>query len=292
MADFIAFGEILFDCFPDGRATLGGAPLNCAGHMSKLGLEGYMLSAVGNDELGKRALEEISRLGMDTSHIQVLEGVETGRADIQLVGKNADYTFNSPAAWDKIKPEAAPGKVRLVYFGTLAQRSRESREALYTLLDQAHPEEVFFDVNLRKQFYTKDIILHALDYATILKMNDEEVPVVLSLAGIKAQGRQALSLLSTRFGLKTVLITEGKQGTSCLSGGRWYHEDIHDVPVMDTVGAGDSLSAGFLATLLLTGDIGKAVRVGSMLADYVVTQRGAIPEYDGKLKEFLKKEGL
>lgn len=292
MLDFIAFGEILFDCFPDGRATLGGAPLNCAGHMSRLGLEGYMLSAVGDDELGKRALKEISALGMSTAHIQVLEGAETGRADIKLVGKNADYTFNDPAAWDLIKAEERPEKARLVYFGTLSQRKEQSRSALIRLLEDAEPEDVFFDVNLRKDFYSKDIILRGLEAATILKMNDEEVPVVLSFAGITATGREALSLLSTKYGLRAVLVTEGKKGTSCLSGGRWHHEDIHDVPVTDTVGAGDSLSAGFLATLLLTGDVGKAVRVGSTLADYVVTQRGAIPEYSETLKEFLRNEGL
>ena len=292
MTDFISFGEVLFDCYSDGQTVLGGAPLNCAGHMARLGLEGLILSAVGDDDLGKQALKEIAGLGIDTDQIQVTTEADTGTAELKIHGRSVTYTFNSPAAWDMIEPVTNLENARLVYFGTLAQRSAKSKEALYTLLENQDPEYVFFDVNLRKDFYTKDIVKNGLEYANILKMGEDEIPTVLSLLGVKETGREALSRLCLLYNLKLIIITDGKRGVSCLYAGRWYHEDFPEVSVHDTVGAGDALSGGFLATFLRTGNIAKALHTGAVLASYVVTQRGGLQEYDEATKLFLQEEGL
>lgn len=286
MTDFIIFGEILFDCFPD-RATLGGAPLNVAGHMTRLGLKGKVVSAVGADELGRRAIKEIENIGLDTSDIAVLADAETGRADVTLHGKNAEYTFNDPAAWDMIPcPEDLDREAEVVYFGSLAQRSFKSRETLRQILSRVKARHIFYDVNIRKEFYTEEIIREGLKNCTILKMNDEEVPLITALAGC-----EDITDLMKSYSLSIVLLTEGKKGTTAITAdGERYHADITDVPVVDTVGAGDSLSAGFLASLVKSGDIGKSVRAGSALADFVVSQRGALPEYDEAIKERLHKE--
>ena len=292
MIDFVSFGEILFDVFPDGKATLGGAPLNVAGHLSKLGLNGLMLSAVGDDELGHRALSEIKALGLSTEGIKMIPGKETGRADIVMNGKDAEYTFNEPAAWDFLECIPLEESPKVICFGSLAQRSEKNQKALEKLFEASTPDEVFYDVNIRKGFYSPEIIIRSLSYCTILKMNQEEVPVVLDAAGIEDRDMAAIERLARQFNLRTVIITEGNAGTSCYTDETWLHEITEDVPVVDTVGAGDSLSAGFIATLLKTRSSARALRVGAHLADYVVSHRGAIPEYDYDLRRYLIGERI
>lgn len=282
--DFISFGEILFDVFPD-KATLGGAPLNVAGHLTKLGLNGAILSAVGNDELGKRALNEIEALGLSTDMIATLD-YETGKAIITLNGKNAEYEFNDPCAWDNIPLQALPENVTLIYYGTLAQRGN-SKNTLKELLNSVQSQHRFFDVNIRKHFYSDEIIKEGVENATILKLNDEEVDIVLDALQIEMRGYRGLEELFKEYNLDLILLTKGKEGTMCYKN-KWYRVPCAPVEVVDTVGAGDSLSAGFLASYIKTGDLEKSLLFGSHIADYVVTKRGAIPEYDDNLVQYLK----
>ena len=282
--DFISFGEILFDVFPD-KATLGGAPLNVAGHLTKLGLNGAILSAVGNDELGKRALNEIEALGLSTDMIATLD-YETGKAIITLNGKNAEYEFNDPGAWDNIPLQALPENVTLIYYGTLAQRGN-SKNTLKELLNSVQSQHRFFDVNIRKHFYSDEIIKEGVENATILKLNDEEVDIVLDALKIEMRGYRGLEELFKEYNLDLILLTKGKEGTMCFKN-KWYRVPCAPVEVVDTVGAGDSLSAGFLASYIKTGDLEKSLLFGSHIADYVVTKRGAIPEYDDNLVQYLK----
>lgn len=283
--DFIAFGEILFDVFPD-KATLGGAPLNVAGHMTRLGLEGRVLSSVGDDELGRRALGEIEEIGLSTEMINVSSEYETGKAIITLNGKNAEYEFNDSSAWDHIPLPTLPSHVGLIYYGTLAQRG-ESRHTLDSLLFSVSSDHRFFDVNIRKHFYTDEIIETGVKNATILKLNDEEVDIVLDALHIKERGYTGLEKVYQDYRLDLILLTRGKEGTMCYKD-KWYRVPCSKVEVADTVGAGDSLSAGFLASYIKTGDLEKSLLVGSHIADYVVTQRGALPPYNEKLMEYLK----
>lgn len=286
--DFISFGEILFDVFPD-KATLGGAPLNVAGHLTKLGLNGYILSAVGDDELGKRAISEINNLGLNTEKISTLN-YETGKAIITLNGKNAEYEFNMPCAWDNIPLLPLPEHVSLIYYGTLAQRGN-SKQTLKELLNKVSSDHRFFDVNIRKHFYSDEIIKEGVENATILKLNDEEVDIVLDALKLKMRGYRGLEELAKSYNLDLVLLTKGKEGTMCYKD-KWYRVPCAEVEVVDTVGAGDSLSAGFLASYIKTGDLEKSLIIGSHIADYVVTKRGAIPEYDGELLSYLKGTAL
>lgn len=283
MKRFIAFGEILFDCFND-HSVLGGAPLNVAYHAASLGMDSMIISAVGDDELGHIAIESIKEKRIDTSSIAILRDVPTGRADITMNGKDADYEFNCPAAWDEIPyPEHLPECTDVIYFGTLAQRSRKSRKTLKEVLSSVKAGHVFFDVNIRKDFYTREIIEEGLRAATILKMNEDELPLISSLLGI---GGNSIERLISGYSLEMILLTEGKKGTTLYSSdGSVLHQDTRNVAIVDTVGAGDSLSGGFIAALVSTGDKKKAVRLGSMLADFVVTRSGGTPEYTKEVKE-------
>ena len=281
--DFLSFGEILFDVF-NSEAKLGGAPLNVASHMKKLGLDGLIISSVGSDELGKRALDEIVHNGLSTEGIKI-SSFPTGRADITLVNNNADYTFNSPCAWDDITLETAlPESVSIIYFGSLVQREKTSRETLKRILSKVKAKYIFFDVNIRKHFYTDEILKQGLEDANILKVNDEEIGLILNISGSKD-----IRALMDKYSLEMVLLTQGKDGSTIYTRDSEYHMDSHAVKLVDTVGAGDSLSAGFLSTLLKTGDAKMAIKVGATLADYVCSQRGAIPEYSEELKEKLRE---
>ncbi len=285
---FLSFGEILFDVFPTQK-KLGGAPLNVSAHLTKLGAKGAIISALGKDDMGKEALSAIQRLNIDTSFIRESE-YETGRADITLIGKSADYTFNSPCAWDDIKVEKQlPNEVDLIYFGTLAQRSAISKETLKYVLENVKAKEIFFDVNIRKNFYTPEILKEGISKATILKMNDEECPIIGKALSIAEDIEGVVNDLFKTSTLKMILITKGKEGTALYTRNKCYTQGCKDVKVIDTVGAGDSLSSGFLHTFLTTNDEVKALKVGATLADFVVTQPGAIPEYTDELIKEIKE---
>lgn len=279
MNDFMAFGEILFDCFEDGRSVLGGAPLNVTYHMSRLGMDSSIISALGRDVLGLRALEEMKRLDVDTSRVAVLDDRLTGRADITLCDGDADYTFNSPAAWDDIPlPQALPSHVGCMYFGTLAQRSAVSRSSLMRLLETVDADMVFYDVNIRKDFYSRDILGWSLSRADVLKVNGDELPLICSTLETDEES------LMKEYGLAMMIVTQGAQGSTLyLQDGTRHHQSPSPCNVVDSVGAGDSLCAGFIATMLRTGDPVKALEVGTMIADYVITRRGATPGYDAGL---------
>ncbi len=284
--NFISFGEILFDVFKDS-AKLGGAPLNVASHMTKLGLEGLIISAVGDDELGGRALREVRKNGLSTDGIK-LSDYPTGRADVVLVNHSADYTFNSPCAWDDVTYDGKlPESVDIIYFGSLVQRSETSRNTLKRILSTVKAKNIFFDVNIRKNFYSEDILLSGLKAATILKVNDEEIDLILGYAKAKD-----IRELMERYSVDMVLLTLGANGSMIYTKDGEIRQSSHVEKLVDTVGAGDSLSAGFLATLTRTGNAELALEVGATLADFVCSQRGAIPEYSDELKAKLKALGL
>ena len=285
----VCFGEILWDI--DGETkTLGGAPLNVAGHIRKLGGESLVISSVGDDDLGHMAIERIDALSVDRSLVGI-SAYDTGYAAVTLTDGIPSYSFNDPCAWDDItlsdEDLAAIGGVRFdaVVYGTLASRGAVSRRTLFRLLDAVDSREFFFDVNIRLSFYSDGLILDGLRRATILKMNDDEVPIVASAMGVSPD-----NLLSELFSLprlRRVLITRGRHGSDCYDGASHIHVDAGDVRAVDTVGAGDSLSAAFLYFLSSGCGTEKALRRASALADYVVTKRGAIPEYDKGLLESL-----
>lgn len=276
----VCFGEVLWD-ISEKSQTLGGAPLNVLGHVARLGDQGIIISAVGSDDLGARTAESLASLGIDTRYLAVKDGVKTGKAFIRLEDGIPSYSFNSPAAWDLID---VPGEsffsssYDVFIFGTLSQRNEKSRKTLYHILDSIKCKEIFFDVNLRLFFYSDEIIRESLSRCTILKMNDEELPVVL-----KATGRDDVFSLMEKYDIRITLVTNGKKGTDCYTCERVYHQDAMKVQVVDTVGAGDSLSGAFLHFLLLGDTVEDALRKAGTVADYVVTKPGAIPEYDDEI---------
>ena len=284
----LGFGEILWDVFGE-RKTIGGAPLNLLGHIRKLGGEASIISAVGDDDLGTDSIDAIDKLGIERKYLKISE-FETGKAVISLEDGIPSYSFNYPAAWDDISfpqeklSEIVQKEYSVFIYGSLAQRSPTSRNTLTYLLDNIKADEFFFDVNLRLDFWSKETILNGLRKATILKMNDEERPAVLSAAGCRSERE----LFDKHPDLSIAIVTCGKEGTWCFTAeGGSFHAEPAEVPVVDTVGAGDSLSAAFLFFHASDLDAEGALAKASMLADYVVQHRGAIPEYSEALRKKL-----
>jgi fructokinase len=283
--NFTGFGEILFDVFGETE-ILGGAPLNVASHISRLGGQCTVISALGKDRLGEKALQEIKNRNISVEEIALLGSFPTGVAEIKLVNKDADYTFNTPCAWDRIECQK---KIvcDVFYFGSLAQRSQESRQTLHTLLDSISAKYIFFDVNLRKGFYSKEILEKGCQVCSILKVNEEELGVFSKIFALKAKSdKTLLQEISQRFAIPVILLTKGKEGAFCYAKGQLYYHETQDVKVVDTVGAGDGFSAGFLFGFAETGDVKESLRLGSRLADFIVTRQGAVPYYEKSM--FLK----
>jgi fructokinase len=290
----LTFGEALFDII-EGSAHLGGAPLNLAAHLAKLGAKPAVITAVGRDELGKILLARAEEMGIDTSYILIDEKRPTGTVSVKLEDEGIPiFTINEGVAWDAITPDENKFKaleeeeLDVFCFGTLAQRSEENRKTLKRLLTKIRAKHFFYDVNLRAGFYKKEWILYSLERSTILKMNEEEAETVSSLLFGSINSFKALCrLLTEKYpDISVICITKGPRGAAV------YHKRIYEeiettpVDVADTVGAGDAFSAGFLYTFLSGYGVSKAVSFACILGTYVASKPGSVPEYS---KELIKE---
>ena len=268
--DIVAFGEILWDVI-DGVPHLGGAPFNFAAHAARCGLKSAIVSAVGDDELGRRALEAASGFGVDTSGVSVHPNLPTGTVNVTLADGIPSYEIVRPVAWDEIMGGALSSATAAFYFGTLAQRSPVSAATLERMLGAYGSALVFFDVNLRQDFWSVEIVEKGLAHTDILKVNDEEM---------RRLGFAPERLFARFPRLKTVVETCGAAGCRVTSrtGEAFDSPAITDGPVVDTIGAGDSFSAAFLAAVLRGEGLAAAAEAGNRLAGRVAARAGAIPD--------------
>lgn len=280
-ATIVAYGEALWDLLPSGP-VLGGAPLNFAYRIHSLGYRGVMISRVGNDAFGKQALEQMAALGMDTAFIQ--QGAEhpTGAVEIYFdEHKNPDYTIIPEVAYDYIDYSEQIAELiqeaECLCFGSLAQRSAGSRATLNRILDAFCGPYALYDINLRKNCYTPEIIRASMERSTILKLNHEEMVELAAMYGIPAVSMQAFSdALFRQTPLQYCLITLGAQGAFAAScEGEAVYEPGYKVTLIDPCGSGDAFSAGFLHTLLQGGGLREACRFGNALGAMVAEQPGA-----------------
>ena len=271
MTDVMAFGEILWDII-DGVPHIGGAPFNFAAHVAKCGLKSAIISSVGDDDLGCRAKERVAALGVDGDFVSVHPSLPTGTVNVTLKNGIPSYEIVKPVAWDEIRADvAALPPPRAFYFGSLAQRSPVSSKTLARLLETFSSSLVFFDVNLRQKFWSKKLIEDCLARTDVLKVNDEEMATL---------GFNAERLFAACSRLKLLIETRGADGCAVWSrdGESFTSPALPDGPVVDTVGAGDSFSAAFLAAVLNGRDLRTAAEEGNRRAGKVAARSGAIPE--------------
>lgn len=285
----LAFGEILWDIFGD-KKEIGGAPFNFAAHTAKLGAECAIVSAVGNDELGSDALKKVKELEIRTDYITVSDR-KTGFCRVTFDGNTPKYELVSGVAYDYIKKPTITEQYDAFYMGTLAQRSGYSRDTLMGLLREVNSKEVFFDINIRQKYYTKEIIEDSLNYTSILKISREEMGVFSELGISEFKDEKDLCRsLSAKYPLKLILVTLDKDGAmlfDCSKKEATYSKKPQS-QVVSTVGAGDSFSACFLYNFLDGVPLDLCLDRAVTLSDFVVTKLGAIPDYKNNIINLIK----
>jgi len=281
----LSFGEILWDCYPY-KSVIGGAPLNFAAHLAKHNENVYMLSAVGNDELGTKAIDSVKNWNICADFIFIHNNKQTGRCDVTLDQNSVPcYNLLNDVAYDYIVCDKLPDEFDILYFGTLALRSEYNRNSLKKLLNTNSFAEIFVDINIRPPYYSKDTVEFSLKNATILKISDEELPTVCSLLNIdKISDYKAVAkVLSDRYqNLKCIIITLGAKGAfalDCITKKEFSCDSVK-TDVVSTVGAGDSFSAAFLHKYLHKTEIDSCLTYASKIAGFVVLELEAVPEYD------------
>jgi fructokinase len=284
----IGIGEVLWDVFPDGP-RFGGAPANFACHAAALGAEVAMVSCVGDDPLGEQAIEALRERGVDTSYVSRTGGLPTGTVQVVLDERRSPtYVIAAPVAWDAIEwssgLEGLAARADAVCFGTLAQRSERSRETIQRFV-QATPREALrvLDVNLRQSFHSPELIRTSLAAANVLKLNEDELPVVAEACGIEGSTDERLQGLCNRFTLRLVAMTRGANGALVAS-----RDGTSDCPgfaanVRDTVGAGDSYTAALVVGVLRGESLDHVNRHACRVAAYVCSQSGATPPLPAEL---------
>lgn len=261
------FGEVLFDCFPDGSRVLGGAPFNVAWHLQAFGQAPRFISRVGDDPAGEAVRDAMRAWGMRTDTLQVDPGLPTGQVQVTFDDGEPVYEIVEPVAYDAIAPDPADSGCRLLYHGTLAMRAPASRRAAGHLRAQTSGL-VFVDVNLRPPWWRREMVLEALHAADWVKLNQDEM-VQLGAGGAAA--------LIDDYGLAGVVLTHGAAGAEVLTadGGHARAAPGGDVTVVDTVGAGDAFASVIILGLSLQWELAATVRRAQDFASGVVGQRGA-----------------
>jgi fructokinase len=288
----LGIGELLWDVLPEGP-RLGGAPANFTVMAGRLGSHASVLSRIGRDDLGRKAVEQLDPLPADTEYLQVDTIHETGLVTVALRHGQPEFTIHEPAAWDFL--ELSDEWVRLaeradaICFGSLAQRSLESRQTIQTLAAQTQASCVrVFDVNLRSPFYSSEVVQESLELATVMKMSDTEVPLVLSLLGLPvfdAQAPGALRsgaerLLAEFPTLTMVAVTCGGSGSLLVTRDAWHRHPGIPVNVKDTIGAGDAFTAAMTYYMLRGTDLATINEAGNRWGGWVASQAGAMPDLD------------
>lgn len=279
----VGMGEALWDILPEGK-KIGGAPANFAYHVSQFGLESCVVSAVGNDDLGREIIDSFKEKKLQCLIETVPYPTGTVQVEVDEAGV-PQYCIKENVAWDNIpftgKLEALARRTCAVCFGSLAQRSAVSRETIGRFID-AMPKSkdtlIVFDANLRQEFFSKDILDQSIKRCNILKINDEELVIISRLLNISETGFQdRCETLLRRYGLKLLILTCGVNGSFVFLPAGTMFFDTPKVEVADTVGAGDSFTATFIAGLLKGVPVAEAHQRAVEVSAFVCTKQGAMP---------------
>ena len=285
-------GEALWDCLPEGR-KIGGAPANFAYHAAQFGFKSLAISAIGNDALGNEIEEEFNKKNLQYRlyHVEY----PTGTVQVTLDKKGIPcYEIMEDVAWDNIpytsELEEIAKNCKAVCFGSLAQRNGVSRETILRFLD-AMPDSddtyKVFDINLRQHFYSKEIIVNSLNKSNILKINDEELIIVSELFGYEGLSQEeACGRILAEYDLRMLILTCGTEGSYIITSEGTSFQPTPKVEVADTVGAGDSFTGSFLASILKGRTIEDAHKCAVEVSAYVCTQNGAMPQLPEELTKF------
>ncbi len=279
----VGIGELLWDVLPNGK-KVGGAPANFAFHISQLGLEGCVVSAIGEDTFGDEIVEYLEK--KDLNYIVNEVSYPTGTVQVELDDDGIPtYDIKQNVAWDNIAYtsdlEELAADTIAVCFGSLAQRSQVSRDTIHKFIRQIPDDEgqlKIFDINLRQNFYNQDIIEESMRLCNILKINDEELAIVgkmLNFNGLSFENK--CWLLLAKYNIKILILTCGSNGSYVFTPGKFSFLPTPKVEVIDTVGAGDSFTASFIAALIEGKSLEFSHQFAVDVAAYVCIRSGATP---------------
>lgn len=277
----VGLGEALWDVLPEGK-KLGGAPANFAFHAGQFGLNSIAVSALGEDKLADETIEQLEEKKLQYCMPRV--PYPTGTVQVTLDDEGIPtYDIKENVAWDNIpfndEVKAIAENTRAVCWGSLAQRNVVSRESIYKFLDST-PKDCMkiFDINLRQNFYTKEILRESFRKCNVLKINDEELIIISRMFGYPGIDLQDKCwILLAKYNLKMLILTCGTNGSYVFTPGTVSFQETPKVPVADTVGAGDSFTAAFCSSVLKGKSIPEAHRLAVEVSAYVCTQSGAMP---------------
>lgn len=284
MKNVVGLGEALWDMLPAGR-QIGGAPANFAYHVGQFGHRAYAVSAVGRDELGQELISKFEEAKLNMVIPQV--DYPTGTVGITLNESGIpQYEIREDVAWDNIPVSeellALAQDTSAVCFGSLAQRNIVSRRTIQRFLE-AMPDNrqtfKIFDVNLRQNYYDREVIGTSLEYCNILKLNDEELPIIVQLLGVEGCGdEEKCRCLMKKYSLDILILTQGSRGSYVFTEDETSFIETPKVEVADTVGAGDAFTGAFVGSLLNGKSVREAHITAVRVSAYVCTQHGAMPE--------------
>jgi fructokinase len=277
----VGLGEALWDILPEGK-KLGGAPANFAYHAGQFGLETIAISALGEDELAAETIKALKDHGLN--YLMPHVPYPTGTVQVTLTSDGIPaYEIKENVAWDNIPYTSEIAEIakncRAVCFGSLAQRNVTSWATIRQFLDNT-PKDCLkiFDINLRQQFYTKDVIEESLKRCNILKINDEELVVIKRMYGYDDLDMRGIcEKILEEYGLLMLVLTCGTNGSYVFAPGLTSFQDTPKVKVADTVGAGDSFTGSFCAAILNGKSMKEAHKKAVEVSAFVCTQNGAMP---------------
>ncbi len=279
----VGMGEALWDVLPEGK-KIGGAPANFAYHVSQFGLPSCVVSAVGDDDLGREIIENFTAKGLKQLIADVPYPTGTVQVEIDQSGV-PQYEIKENVAWDNIpyaeRLESLAERTTAVCFGSLAQRNVVSRNTINRFLDVVSRNEenlIVFDVNLRQGFYNKEILCNSMKRCNILKINDEELVTVSRMFGYPGIDLQDKCwILLGKYNLKMLILTCGINGSYVFTPGNVSFQPTPKVEVADTVGAGDSFTAAFISSVLKGKSVSEAHSLAVRTSAFVCTEKGAMP---------------
>lgn len=287
----VGMGEALWDVLPEGK-KIGGAPANFAYHVSQFGLPSCVVSAVGDDLLGHEIEDNFTSKGLNQMIAKVPYPTGTVQVELDQDGVPV-YDIKENVAWDNIpftpELENLAKRTKAVCFGSLAQRNIVSRETINKFLDTMPKNDdtlVVFDINLRQSFYTKETLCNSMEKCNILKINDEELVTISRMFGYPGIDLQDKCwILLGKYNLKMLILTCGINGSYVFTPGNISFQPTPVVEVADTVGAGDSFTAAFIASILKGKTVAEAHSCAVRTSAYVCTKNGAMPILPKELTE-------
>lgn len=288
MPSIVCFGEVLWDIFPTYK-RIGGAPLNVAYNLMKMGINSSVITKLGDDELGHKIINRFKEVNINTSHCQIDNQYKTGTVFAYFDDNNeASYEFLENSAWDNIDFHQADYQLvqesDAFVFGTLASRTSTTRNTLLQLIEAAKYK--VYDVNFRPPHYETQFVAELMMKADLVKMNKAELRSILEHIGKPyTTEEESVLYIQDHFKCDELIISKGSKGGIYATKDTLYHFPAVEIVIKDTVGSGDSFLAGFLAEKLMSNDTLETIKKASALGAFITSQAGACPDY--QMEDFM-----